>query len=55
MKHLVLAICALLVLPLVAADSPTRQPNIVMIMVDELGLYDLNCYGYEAVDKPNAN
>ncbi|MEO0794364.1 MAG: sulfatase [Verrucomicrobiota bacterium] len=36
-------------------QSTKRPPNIVMIMVDDLGLYDLNCYGYEAVDTPNAN
>ena len=30
-------------------------PNIVMVMVDDLGLYDLHCYGYKAVDTPNAD
>lgn len=37
--------------------EPVRQgrPNIVMVMVDDLGLYDFSCYGYEAVDTPNAD
>ncbi|MGC6424479.1 MAG: sulfatase [Lentimonas sp.] len=40
---------------LCADASKERPPNIVMVMVDDLGLYELNCYGFDAVDTPYAN
>ncbi len=36
-------------------NPPEERVNIVMVMVDDLGLYDLSCYGYEAVDTPHAD
>lgn len=50
-KYLLLMAC---VAGMAVADD-TRPPNIVFVMVDDLGLYDLNCYGYKAVDTPHVN
>ena len=40
---------------LAAGQREADRPNIILVMVDDLGLYDLNCYGYKAVDTPNAD
>ncbi len=33
--------------------APTRSPNIVLIMADDLGWKDLHCYGNKKLDTPN--
>ena len=44
-----------LALPLrgVAKDAPARKPNIIFIMVDDMGYHDLGCFGSKTILTPN--
>lgn len=37
----------------VAADAPVRQPNIIFIMADDLGIGHLGCYGQKKIQTPH--
>ena len=45
-------ILATLILLLFAKSSPAAPPNIVVILVDDMGFSDVGCYGGE-IDTPN--
>ena len=47
-----LAILAILAPPALAAE-PSRPPNIVFIVADDLGLNELGCYGQKLIKTPN--
>lgn len=36
-----------------ASSSAPRRPNIVYIIADDLGVYDLGCYGQDKIRTPN--
>jgi sialate O-acetylesterase len=55
MKHLFTIAIALLLAPLAmgnAADAPTKRPNILLILADDMGWGDLRCHGNEKLDTP---
>lgn len=45
--------CCLLTLFLSASAQAANQPNIVVIMADDLGWKDLHCYGTDQLDTPH--
>lgn len=55
MRNILIALTALLLAPLaalLAAEVPAKQPNIIVILADDMGFSDLGCYGGE-VHTPN--
>ena len=49
MKHTLLALFLCLVFPLAAAE----RPNIVVVLIDDMGWGDLSCFGNQAAKTPN--
>ena len=49
MKHLTILLCLLAA----AFTAHARQPNIILIMADDLGPGDLGCYGQKTIKTPN--
>ncbi|KAM6149246.1 arylsulfatase L-like [Rhynchocyon petersi] len=43
----------LLWMPYVYADVPSPQPNILLLMADDLGIGDVGCYGNSTIRTPN--
>jgi arylsulfatase A-like enzyme len=56
MKPILNLITSLLLAPLAAlhaADAPHKQPNVIVILSDDLGWADLSCYGSTFHESPN--
>ena len=46
MKHLIKLACVMLILfPMVKVASAQSKPNVIFILIDDMGYYDLSCYG----------
>lgn len=48
-----IALGYIMVTSLVAQDSDSSKPNIVLIFADDLGYGDLSCYGATKLKTPN--
>ena len=49
-----IAVCSLLSSAVAAAEpTPTRRPNIVMILIDDMGWGDFSCFGNKEAKTPN--
>lgn len=53
MPRFLLACFGLLFAAALSAADPSRKPNIVFILADDLGLGDLGCYGQKIIRTPN--
>ena len=46
---------AALALPRLTRGQAARRPNIVWIMADDLGVYDLGCFGQKHIRTPHVD
>ncbi|MDP6356228.1 MAG: sulfatase-like hydrolase/transferase [Planctomycetota bacterium] len=46
------ALVSALLLFALSASAETRHPNVILIMVDDLGFHDLSCYGHPEIKTP---
>lgn len=53
MKHFIKTFLFLLIANLGLAQKPAKRPNIIMILADDLGWADLQCYGSTFYETPN--
>lgn len=56
MKHRLIPIIVLLLAPLEvfhAADASVKKPNVILLVVDDLGYGDVSCLANGAVKTPN--
>ncbi len=52
-KHNIVLIIAILLSTLNACQSEVKKPNVIVILVDDLGATDLGCYGSDFYQTPN--
>lgn len=52
-RFLFKSLLAILFLPMLAAAAETSKPNIIFIIVDDLGYGSLGCYGSTSIQTPN--
>lgn len=53
MKRLYIALCFSLFFPCALSTSAADRPNVLFILVDDMGYYDLGCYGATEIKTPN--
>ncbi len=52
-RSILLSLCATPLLSCTAEQQAPKQPNIIFILADDLGIGDLSCYGQERFATPN--
>lgn len=53
MKNIILSLIALFLLASFALAQPARKPNVIFILVDDMGYADLSSYGSKDIRTPN--
>ena len=53
-KIIIMPLMALTAIPAATCSAKDNRPNIIVILVDDMGYSDIQCYGGE-VETPNLN